>query len=190
MSNGKPAFVLGNSSGAIVSLQLLISYPDKIRTLVAHEPPTLYELDQTEAEMRVEKQHQVYQAYREQGIISALKLFLDDIAESDRGAMGKAGNQFAQANSTYWFEREMLVYPFTKFDKNALVKVKNKLIMGAGKASDSTYAYRLALIWAERLGVPVANLAGGHVGFATHPHEFAKDLHGALANHSLVYVND
>src|SRR6266496_3177398 len=35
----KPAIVFGNSSGAIVALEVLIRYPERVDTVVAHEPP-------------------------------------------------------------------------------------------------------------------------------------------------------
>jgi pimeloyl-ACP methyl ester carboxylesterase len=39
----KPAYVFGNSSGAIIGLELAARHPEQVRTLVAHEPP-LFEL--------------------------------------------------------------------------------------------------------------------------------------------------
>ena len=38
-----PAYVFGNSSGAIIGLELAARHPDLVRTLVAHEPP-IFEL--------------------------------------------------------------------------------------------------------------------------------------------------
>ena len=39
----EPAYVFGNSSGAIIGLELAARHPEQVRTLVAHEPP-LFEL--------------------------------------------------------------------------------------------------------------------------------------------------
>ncbi|WP_436764542.1 alpha/beta fold hydrolase, partial [Streptosporangium sp. V21-05] len=38
-----PAYVFGNSSGAIIGLELAARHPERVRVLVAHEPP-LFEL--------------------------------------------------------------------------------------------------------------------------------------------------
>ena len=39
-----PAYVFGSSSGAITGLELLVRHPERIRLLIAHEPPAV-ELD-------------------------------------------------------------------------------------------------------------------------------------------------
>lgn len=76
---------------------------------------------------------------------------------------------------------QLLVYPNINFDLDALGRVKDKLIMGGGTASEGHFAYRGAAAFAERLGVPLARFTGGHVGYAMQPSEFATDLHAALA---------
>lgn len=43
VTRDEPAYVFGNSSGAIIGLELAARHPDQVRTLVAHEPP-LFEL--------------------------------------------------------------------------------------------------------------------------------------------------
>src|SRR5690349_16890977 len=40
---GRPAFVFGNSSGAMIGLELVARHPEQVRVLVAHEPP-IFEL--------------------------------------------------------------------------------------------------------------------------------------------------
>jgi pimeloyl-ACP methyl ester carboxylesterase len=43
VTGDEPAYVFGNSSGAIIGLELGARHPGQVRTLVAHEPP-LFEL--------------------------------------------------------------------------------------------------------------------------------------------------
>src|SRR5438876_9438198 len=38
----QPATVFGNSSGAIVALEVLTHAPSRVQTVVAHEPPTVF----------------------------------------------------------------------------------------------------------------------------------------------------
>ncbi len=181
VGRGQPAFVFGSSSGAIVALQLLVSHPHRVRTLVAHEPPTLHVLP--DAEDLIASHSDVYRLYREQGIVAAQQQFAAQLGAVDRAAMSQAGGSrgpFGQANATYWFERELPVYPLTRFDVPALRRVRNRLIMGAGTQSENSFVYRAALIWGETLGVPIIHLMGGHVGYAMHPVQFAQDLRAAL----------
>ncbi len=37
----KPAIVFGNSSGATVALEVLIRYPERVATVIPHEPPVV-----------------------------------------------------------------------------------------------------------------------------------------------------
>ena len=175
------ATVFGSSSGAIVALQTLISYPEVVKTLIAHEPPALKLLP--DGEELIQYQNGCYQLYREAGLIPARQKFAESAAPIDRAAMGAGGERgpFAQANATYWFERELLVYPNTNFDLETLKHSKDQLIMGGGKQSDNSFAYRGAVAFAEQLDVPLAYFTGGHVGYAMQPQEFVEDLRTALA---------
>ena len=178
---GQPAVVFGSSSGAIVALWTLLTHADAVRTLIAHEPPALKLLPDGE-ELRA-GYVDIYRLYREGGLVPAQQKFAEALGPIDRAAMGGGGERgpFAQANMTYWFERELPVYPNADFDLDALGKLKDKLIMGTGQQSDDSLAYRGAMAFAERLGVPVASFVGGHVGYAMRPEEFAADLRAALA---------
>lgn len=49
ISPNDPATVIGNSSGAIISLKLLVRHPDILRTLAPYEPPASRFLDDFEA---------------------------------------------------------------------------------------------------------------------------------------------
>ena len=180
VGGGSPATVFGSSSGALVAIQTLISHPDLIKTLIAHEPPALKMLPDGEALIRY--QADVYQLYREAGLIPARQKFAEQASPIDRVAMGAGGERgpFAQANATYWFERELLVYPNTDFDLEALERAKDKLIMGVGRQSEHSFAERGAAAFAERLGVPLAPFASAHVGYAMQPQAFAADLRAAL----------
>ncbi len=62
---GDPAYVLGSSGGAQIGLNLAARYPERVRTLVAHEPPCLGLLpDATEQRTFTEG---VYDTYRREG---------------------------------------------------------------------------------------------------------------------------
>ena len=49
-SPGEPALVFGSSSGAIIGLELLSRHPERVRLLVAHEPPLLGLLPDADAQ--------------------------------------------------------------------------------------------------------------------------------------------
>lgn len=182
VGQGQSATIFSSSSGAIVGLQTLLSHPEAVKTLVAHEPPVVNMVP--EGPQILASYAEVYQVYRSSGIVAAMQKFGEEFSPLDRQAMGQATNPdrgpSAQANSTYWFERELPAYPGTDFELDALGRVKDRLIMGGGTRSEHSMPYRVAARFAERLGVPLAPLTGGHVGYAMFPQEFAQDLRRAL----------
>jgi len=63
---GEPAIVVGNSSGALVALDVLIRQPDVVHTVVAHEPTAVALLPDGEAWVAFFEA--VYDTYRRSGI--------------------------------------------------------------------------------------------------------------------------
>lgn len=64
VGNG-PAAVFGNSSGAIVALEVLIRHPSAVRVVVAHEPPVMLALP--DGDLWVEFFSCLYDVYRHSG---------------------------------------------------------------------------------------------------------------------------
>src|SRR5258708_24813504 len=71
----RPAHVFGSSGGAVTGLALVARNPDRVSTLVAHEPPLALLLPQAEeAGTRV---HAIYDTYRTNGINAACQHFFN-----------------------------------------------------------------------------------------------------------------
>jgi len=70
---GEPAHVLGSSGGAQIGLNLAARYPERVHTLVAHEPPCI-ELLPDAAEQRAFVEG-VYDTYRREGVGPAMRKF-------------------------------------------------------------------------------------------------------------------
>lgn len=192
ISPQEPATVIGNSSGAIVALKLLIRYPDIIRTLVPYEPPAaklLPDFDELWA------QHQdVYDTYRRSGIPPALEKFAK-VTQADQRMLVQMidprNGQYLFSNTQYWFEREFMYYPKTDFDiEKELRPLKDKLLLVNGELSPrEAYQYRASAALAERLELKVVHLPGEHVGHATHAQEFSQQFLEALKAKDKYYAN-
>jgi pimeloyl-ACP methyl ester carboxylesterase len=65
VTGGERADVFGNSSGAIIGLELAARHPEQVRTLVAHEPPLFELLDDREHWRAMA--HDVEDAFRTRG---------------------------------------------------------------------------------------------------------------------------
>jgi len=66
----EPAYVLGNSGGALVGLDLLTRYPEQVRALIAHEPPLSLLLDDADEHARFGRE--VHDTYRSEGVGPAM----------------------------------------------------------------------------------------------------------------------
>ena len=74
----KPAIIFGNSSGAIIALEILIQYPKRVQMVVAHEPPVISLLP--DAAKWLAFFDEVYDTYRKDGIPKAMRQFASGIA--------------------------------------------------------------------------------------------------------------
>ena len=174
-SSNTGAFVIGNSSGAIVSLKLLARHADKIRTLLCYEPPAarfLPDFDDLWA-----THEDVFATYRAHGMHPALEKFAG-LTHTDQRLVRSLMDferPFLFSNLQYWFEREFMTYPQAQFDvERDFEPVKGKLVLVNGELSPKeAYQYRGNVALAEKLGTEVVLFPGEHVGHATHAGDFA-----------------
>lgn len=185
---GAPAHVLGACSGAIVALALLERHPDQIRTLVAHEPPLTGLLP--EAATWTEFHASLYDTYTTSGPDAARDIFKARMGLEGQTRPPKGSelppDQLAELldrlrrNHVFWLEHEMRSYSEYRPDLAALRSAAGHLILAGGEASREHVPYRPNVVIAELLGTEVTHLPGGHLGYVTHPFEFASQLAALL----------
>lgn len=184
-----PAYVYGSSGGATIGLDLVARHPSLVRTVVAHEPPIM-ELLPDAPEWRA-KFADISETYRSEGVFPAMAKF---------GAMVEEGGpryseEMQQTPPTPEAEEMMgrMAGNFDLFlaheirqigayvpDVDALRNVPTRIVSAAGDTSADQGARRAAIALAERLGIEVTSLPGGHGGWGSDPQEFAERLHEAL----------
>jgi pimeloyl-ACP methyl ester carboxylesterase len=183
-----PADVFGSSSGAIVALDLATRHPARIRTVVAHEPPMVPLLP--DAENWLAFIADVYQTYQASGVPAAMEKFRVGVGfpAGRRQDEGNPSPEVAemmariQRNLTFWLENELRSYPRYMPDIAALKALSDRVVLAGGLDSQNQFPYRPNVVLAEQLGTTIANFAGGHVGYSTHPAEFAARLHDVLTS--------
>ncbi|WP_425566962.1 alpha/beta fold hydrolase [Sphaerisporangium flaviroseum] len=178
-----PPHVFGSSGGAIVALELATRYPDRLGTVVAHEPPVPSVLPDAAAQQQ--KYEVVYQTYRTKGVQEAFHQFItidpgqdDPAADGDYPADPEFGPRI-QGNQEFLVAHEML--PFTRYrpDLAALRANLPQLVLGVGRYR-AKIATRIVLTLADRLGTEATPFPGDHTGYMWRPGEFAEKLHAAL----------
>jgi pimeloyl-ACP methyl ester carboxylesterase len=181
-----PAHVFGSSSGAIVALDLLARHPDRVRAVVAHEPPAIRLLP--DADRQLAALDGVYDTYRRDGVDAAMRLFSDVVGmpgtqpPADVELPPPVREMLARirGNQGFWLEHELRQYTRVVPDLTALAAVAGQLVPAVGHDSAALLPGRPSAVLAERLGLPIAEFPGGHIGYVTHPAEFAGRLLGVL----------
>ncbi|WP_433161163.1 alpha/beta fold hydrolase [Kribbella sp. CA-247076] len=182
VSGDGPAYVFGSGSGAITGLELITRWPDRVRLLVAHEPPCV-ELLPDVVDARAFFQD-VHDTYTRDGVEAADLLFtigtgLDDDAMPPAEDLLPEYRDLAermQANAATFYQHKLL--PFTRYqpDLDALKLVADKLVPAAGLTSAEHLPARPVHHIATHIGWPVVTFPGAHTGYATHPIPFATLL--------------
>ncbi|MFF0475346.1 alpha/beta fold hydrolase [Streptomyces sp. NPDC004284] len=186
VSPDEPAYVFGSSSGAIVALALLAARPDRVRRLVAHEPP-LVELLADPAPYR-DHFAEVRELHRTQGLGPAMARFSEtpDGRKPERrsGELPASIRPMASrmaANMPVFLEHVLCPFSSSAPDLDGLRAAAGKLVLGVGRES----ADQEALVGpsrriAELTGAGTVAFPGGHVGCVEHPAEFAEVLVSAM----------
>ncbi|NKY87336.1 alpha/beta hydrolase [Nocardia veterana] len=178
----EPAVVLGTSSGAIVGLDLLARYPDRVRALVAHEPPCFAVLpDAAEHRAMVEE---VYALLHSEGAAAAGARFLAGIGPAMKPApdVSELSDRAAQmwsrlaANGPLMIEHELREFTAYLPDYRALAEVSDRLVLAVGRETRGCLPYRPAVEIASRLGLEVIEFPGAHNGIRTDAEGFAHRL--------------
>ncbi|GGP62860.1 alpha/beta fold hydrolase [Streptomyces melanogenes] len=189
VSPTEPAFVFGSSSGAIIALDLLARHPERLRLVVAHEPPVLGLLP--DADRWRAAFAGVVEAFGRDGLEAAMAALgaaagqegTDDPDDERDGAAPADTERFRRMreNMPQFLERELRQFSGHMPDGDALAAHSGRLVPACGRASRGLLLARPAAVLAERFATPLVEFPGGHVGLSTHPVRFAEVLRRTLA---------
>jgi pimeloyl-ACP methyl ester carboxylesterase len=170
----EPVYVFGSCSGGLVALELTLRRPDRVRLVVAHEPPVLSILP--DAEQHLALLDDIRETYLREGMAPALTKL-----QALHGGRPAPALPEVHDNTDFFLTR--FVLPFTRFvpDLAALEEVADRVVWAGGHASRGDLVHRPVLVLADRLGRDVELFPGGHVGYARYPADFAERLVEVLA---------
>jgi pimeloyl-ACP methyl ester carboxylesterase len=206
---GGPADVFGSSGGAVAGLALATRHPDKVRTLIAHEPPitellpdapyVFAVLDEVENACRAGDSGAAWGKFvslvthdgpvPEAGLPRAAwpPASGDTGGDQDQGAEdGDAGqpppqrSEKQQADDEFFFLQ--MLKPINRYqpDVDALRSGAPRIVVAIGEASRGELPRRASDILAERLGNSVTTFPGHHGGFMDDPARFASRIREVL----------
>ncbi|MGW2051469.1 alpha/beta fold hydrolase [Streptomyces sp. NPDC001858] len=190
LSPDDDAVVLGCSSGAVVAVELLARHPERLRRVVAHEPPLLELLaDPAPHRALFAEVHEIFRAAGAGPAMARLGAGLADGAVRQEPARSPTElppgiQEMAvrmHANLPVFLGRVLRPFSSALPDLAALRPVAHKLVPAAGHDSRRQLPlYGPAERLAQLLGCDLVEFPGGHLGAVESPKEFADRLLSVL----------
>lgn len=181
----KPAFVFGSSIGALIGLELLTRHPNRVRRLIAHEPPLPQLLPAAERDAAVSAQEQVDETYRCEGLQAAMRAFAAiaglDFSDREPDVEMPAPDARRMADIAYFLGTDAPAVRQYRVDLDALEGVADRLVTAAGSTSQGRWPHNCASALAGRLNSSFLESPGGHNGYVMRPKAFASWLVDSLA---------
>ena len=174
------ADVFGSSGGAVTGLELVTRHPEKVGTLVAHEPPLMELLPDPERQRAATED--IIETFHREGPPAAWMKFMRNAGfqvDQDSGApvgpLPSTDDQAKQlADMTRFFDHELRYTAHYVPQIDALKKAN--IVIGIGADSAHLVTSRTSAALAELLGVEPVDFPGDHGGFIGAPGAFADRL--------------
>ena len=183
LPDGESACVLGTSSGGVAALDLLARHPERLRHVVAHEPPCVTVLP--DGALHQAKFVEVYGTYRAAGLQAAAVRMGAVLAEqeAEETVEGQPLTQEEELKTPMALFLAHVLWQFTSYtpDLDALAASGARLTLAAGSASRGQLLFRTAGFIADRTGSRFLEFPGGHIGVVQHPVAYAERLAEVVA---------
>jgi pimeloyl-ACP methyl ester carboxylesterase len=192
-----PVDIFASSGGAVNALALVAKHPEQVRTLVAHEPPALRELP--DSEIALAASVDIHDTYQRDGFGPAMAKFIALVSQQgplpadyadrpapDPAAFGLPAEDDGSRNDPLVGQNIISCLHY-EHDFDALRAASTCVIVGVGEESRQMAAGRAGVAVASRLGTTPVTFPGGHDGFLGGeyggmgtPDAFAATLHTVL----------
>jgi pimeloyl-ACP methyl ester carboxylesterase len=188
------AHIFGNSSGAVIALDMAATQPAAVRTVVAHEPPLArVHPDAAQWELFFKNVCRTGQRF---GPTLAMMRFSFGIGVdfSFAGAFkaARAMRKYRQESGLHYIDRKVLMdyfvfrelLPVTSYQPDIETIQKNavRVVMAAGEISlqKKRFYAETAEVMAQKIGCEMVKFPGSHASFVDMPHEWAATLRNIL----------
>jgi pimeloyl-ACP methyl ester carboxylesterase len=186
--SSEPAYVLGSSGGATIGLELVVRHGDRVKALVAHEPPVMELLPDADRWRALFEE--LKETNRKEGVFAAFEKFGAAVEEggpsyAEASQPSEPTPEMAQmmerisGNGEFFFEHEALPIGNYIPDTEALKASPSRIFIGGGKESGEQGAYRAAVALAEKLGIELTYFEGAHGGFGAEE-AFGERVHETI----------
>jgi len=184
----RPVHMLGCSFGAAIGLHLAVEHPERLATLIAHEPvvPSLLPVA-AERVHHVRELEELQDLYRERGLADTVAkiaevLGIDPVAQdTEPGLTPLALDDRRRAGFDFFIRNDFTAIARDTLDVAALRDTPVRVIPAFGRTTPRhVFDYRCARELAALLGVEAKEFPGGHNGNTTHPRAYAARIRELL----------
>lgn len=173
------ADVFGSSGGAVTGLSLVARHPDRVRTLLAHEPPLLELLPDAAAQRAATED--IIATFNHEGISAAWGKFMlnagFDVPPVPPEMPTPSDQELRDA--AHFFNHELR--HTTRYLPDVAALKNGRVVLGLGEESGRLLTRRTTMALADLLGVRPVKFPGDHGGFIESPGAFADVLRGVLS---------
>src|SRR5256885_472563 len=192
-----PVEMFASSGGAVTALALVSAYPNDVTCLVAHEPPLISVLPDSQAAERARAG--VRNAYEAKGSGAGMAAFIamtswqgeftDDYfarPAPDPAQYGMTAEDDGSRDDPLLSDRSWAITSYRP-DFDALAAAPTRIVIAVGEESAGTFTGRSSVATAELLGQQATvfpshhgGFMGGEFGYAGQPEAFARKLRDVL----------
>ena len=176
--------LFGSSGGAVTGLALVVRHPGRIRTLVAHEPPSLNVLPDA-AQQRANTEA-IIDTFHRDGFAAGWLHFMRnagfDVSTDDAPELPPERSPDEVRQTARFFDIDLRATCYYDPDIEGLLAGPTRVVIGVGEDSANLLTYPIATALAELLGSEPAVFPGDHGGFMGAPVEFADTLRKVLGH--------
>jgi pimeloyl-ACP methyl ester carboxylesterase len=194
---GGPVDMFASSGGAVTALALVAAHPDDVATLVAHEPPIMPVLPDSDAAERARAA--VRDAYEAGGRGAGMAAFIamsswpgeytDEFfarPAPDPAAFGMPADDDGSRDDPLLSDRSWAITSYRP-DVEALVAAPTRVVIAVGEETGNTFTGRTSRATADLLGQKATvfpshhgGFLGGESGYPGQPEAFARKLREVL----------
>ncbi|MGP4008355.1 alpha/beta fold hydrolase [Streptomyces sp. 4N124] len=178
LPDGQSAYVYGTSAGGVVALDLLARHPERLRHVIAHEPPSVGVLPDGARHQAMFAE--VCDRYRAAGLAAAASLMTAMLTSSEPTEVSDVQRLSRDEELAHPMALSLrhVLRPFTSYapDLKKLTSLSSRLTLAAGTDSRGQLLHRTAEFLAQALRGDFAEFPGGHLGAVQEPVLFAQRL--------------
>ncbi|KAI7891848.1 Alpha/Beta hydrolase protein [Mucor mucedo] len=168
--------IFGISGAGPIIFKYLVTYPETISKMIAHEPVYFPENFPRKKDVQNFHNH-LHRLLHYEGRNASMALIgTEYFNEADSYILVHNQKSDKTNNWTYWIEHECCEDPFINIDLNSIKAQSRKLMFLNGQDCRGYFVQEPGKFIAEAIGKETYTLPGGHIGFYTHSKEFAAEL--------------